>query len=70
MNKILVLILLVVAISCNGNKNEEVTTPTTPAADTLMDSTTIKMKADTTVKRLDNLEDSINRLRDKAAEQN
>jgi len=66
MNKIFLLLVLA-AIGCNGNKTAE---ETTPAADTLMDSTTIKMKADTTVKRLDNLEDSIKQLRDKAAEQN
>lgn len=68
MNKIL-LILILAAVGCNGNKTAEETS-TTPAADTLMDSTTIQMKADTTVKRLDNLEDSIKKLRDKAAEQN
>ena len=70
MNKILFLIVVIAVFSCNNNKTEEVTTPTTPASDTLMDSTTIQMKADTTVRRLDNLEDSIKRLRDKAADQN
>ncbi|MEO5984492.1 MAG: hypothetical protein ABIP80_03245 [Ferruginibacter sp.] len=54
------------ALSCSGNK-QETTITTIPATDTLMDSTTIKMKADTTVKMLDNLEDSINKLRNKAA---
>ncbi len=66
MNKIF-LILVLAAFGCNDSKTTETTIP---AADTLMDSTTIQMKADTTVKRLDNLEDSINKLRDKAAEQN
>ncbi len=66
MNKIL-LLLVIAAFSCNDNKTVETSIP---ASDTLMDSTTIQMKADTTVKRLDNLEDSIKKLRDKAAEQN
>lgn len=56
-------------ISCSGNKKVDTIT-TIPAADTLMDSTTIKKKADTTVKMLDNLEDSINKLRNKAAGSN
>lgn len=67
MNKIFFLLVLAVAIGCNADNTAE---DTAPASDTLMDSTTIKMKADTTVKRLDNLEDSIKTLRDKAAEQN
>lgn len=66
MNK-LFLLLVIAAFGCNGNKTVDTSTP---ASDTLMDSTMIQMKADTTVKRLDNLEDSIQKLRDKAAEQN
>lgn len=70
MNKLFFLLVLVLAFGCSGNKADEETSPSTPAADTLMDSTSIKMKADTTIKRLDNLEDSIKGLREKAAEQN
>jgi hypothetical protein len=33
-----------------------------------MDSTEINLRADTTVKRLDHLQDSINKLREKAAD--
>ncbi len=62
----LLICIAVFALSCTNNK-QETTVTSIPAADTLMDSTTIKMKADTTVKMLDNLEDSINKLRDKAA---
>ena len=69
MNKIYLLLVLAV-FGCNGNKTVEEASPSSLPADTLMDSTTIQMKADTTVKRLDNLEDSIKKLRDKAAQQN
>ncbi len=62
----LLLYIAIFAVSCTSNK-QETTVTSVPAADTLMDSTTIKMKADTTVKMLDNLEDSINKLRTKAA---
>ncbi|MEO6583657.1 MAG: hypothetical protein ABIO05_04995 [Ferruginibacter sp.] len=61
-------VFVLVVVSCKGKKTT--TENIEVATDSLMDSTTIKMKADTTVKRLDNLEDSIKKLRDKAAEQN
>jgi hypothetical protein len=62
MYKLLMILLVSALFSCSGNKTE--------TTDTLMDSTTIKTNADTTVKRLDNLEDSIERLRAKAAQEN
>ncbi len=62
----LLICIAIFGLSCTSNK-QETTVTSVPAADTLMDSTTIKMKADTTVKMLDHLEDSINKLRDKAA---
>jgi len=65
MRRLFFTLIFIAFLSCSENRVVETTTP---AADSLMDSTTIKMKADTTVKMLDNLEDSINKLRDKAAD--
>ncbi len=65
MYKLLMVLMAAFIFSCTSNKTEENTTPVT---DTLMDSTQMKMKADTTMKMLDHLEDSINRLRNNAAE--
>lgn len=65
MYKLLIILVVTAFFSCSGNKTTEITSP---ATDTLMDSTQMKMKADTTIKMLDHLEDSINKLRDKAAD--
>jgi hypothetical protein len=65
MYKLFFILLTSAVFSCSGNKTTETSAPT---SDTLMDTTTIKMNADTTVKRLDHLEDSIKKLRDKAAD--
>ncbi|MEJ7627766.1 MAG: hypothetical protein WKF35_12955 [Ferruginibacter sp.] len=65
MRRLFFTLIFISFLSCTENKVVETTAP---AADSLMDSTTIKMKADTTVKMLDKLEDSINKLRDKAAD--
>ncbi len=65
MYKLLFFLFTIVLFSCAEKKTIETTIP---AADTLMDSTIIKMKADTTAKMLDNLEDSLNKLRERAAD--
>ena len=66
MNKLFI-VCIAGFISCSGNKKVDTIT-TMPAADTLMDSTQIKKKADTTVKMLDHLEDSAMMESKKAAE--
>lgn len=63
MLRLILAIAIFSLISCGGKKTETETT-----SDELMDSTTIQKKGDTTVKMLDNLEDSINKLRNKAAD--
>ena len=65
MYKFLIIGFAGIMLSCSGKKKTETSLP---ATDILMDSTQLKMKADTTVKMLDKLEDSINRLRNKAAD--
>ena len=64
MYKVLALLLLIVA-SCSGNRNEPADSP---SSDTLMDSVQIKQKADSTIQRLDHLQDSVEKLREQAAE--
>jgi len=65
MYKLIIILIFSILVSCSGETNKEATITTT---DTLMDSTTLKMKADTTVNILNKLEDSINNLRLKAAD--
>jgi hypothetical protein len=62
----IIIVAIAVFSSCSQHKTNETVTP---ASDTLMDSTTIKLKADTTVKMIDHLGDSLSKLRENAADQ-
>ena len=63
MKSLTLIVIVIAAISCNG----EAAADSTPVStDTLMDTAIISRKADTTIEKLDNISDSIKMMREKA----